>query len=339
MPDGKMPLSPVADPVLIKSPLFAAMSELEFNAITAFLERRKVKKGAHVFREGDVGEEMFILLSGLLSAFVSQSDGTGRWMFDISPGDFFGEMSIIANEPRSATISAKIDTEIMVLQGIDFYRIVFEHPMIGLKLLQAIGTVQNQWLDQTSKHLEDLMRWGETARRRAITDELTGLYNRRFLEESIKNRFEHSSVNLRKMSLIMMDLDKVHEINDKHGSQAGDQAIVAVADILRSIMRSEDIASRLSGDEYAVLLPDTDAAEAALVAERIRKAVETKEVIVPKSPGAAERMPINIRTSIGIAVAPTHAKNVESLIFAADSALRDAKDLGRNRVVICKQAG
>jgi diguanylate cyclase (GGDEF)-like protein len=208
--------------------------------------------------------------------------------------------------------------------------------MIGLKLLQAIGTVQNQWLDQTSKHLEDLMRWGETARRRAITDELTGLYNRRFLEESIKDRFEHSSMNLRKMSLMMIDLDKVHEINDTRGFQAGDQVIVTVADILRSIMRSEDIASRLSGDEYAVLLPDTDVAEAALVAERIRKTVETKEVIVPKSPGAAEKIPINIRTSIGIAVAPTHAKNMESLILAADSALRSAKDLGRNRVIICK---
>jgi diguanylate cyclase (GGDEF)-like protein len=135
---------------------------------------------------------------------------------------------------------------------------------------------------------------------------------------------------------MMMDLDKVHEINDKHGSQAGDQAIITVAEILRSIMRSEDIASRLSGDEYAVLLPDTDAAEAALVAERIRKAVSIAEVAVPKSPGAAEKTTIGIRTSIGIAVAPIHAKGVESLILAADSALRGAKSLGRNQVAIYK---
>jgi diguanylate cyclase (GGDEF)-like protein len=312
------------------------MSELEFNAIAAFLERIRVKKGAPVFREGDPGEEMFILLSGSLSAFVSQSDGTERWMFDIKQGDFFGEMCIIANEPRSATITAKTDTEIMALQGIDFYRIVFEHPMIGVKMLKAISTVQNQWLDQTSKHLGDLMRWGETARRRAITDELTGLYNRRFLEESIKDRFEHGSMSFRKMSLMMMDLDKVHAINEKHGPQAGDQVIITVADILRSFMRSGDIASRLSGDEYAVLLSDTDAEEAALVAERVRKTVEVREVMVPKSPGATEKMPIHIRTSIGIAVAPTHAKNVESLIFAADSALRNAKEQGRNLVMICK---
>jgi diguanylate cyclase (GGDEF)-like protein len=324
--------SPIADPVLIKSTLFSNMSALEFNAITAFLERMWAKKGEVIFKEGDSGEDMFILLSGALGASKSQSDGTQRWMFDIKPGDFFGEMSIIAHEPRSATFIAKQDAEIMVLQGIDFYRIIFEHPMIGVKLLRAISAVQNQWLDQSSKHFSDLMRWGETARRRAITDELTGLYNRRFLEESIKDRFDQGSVGLRKMSLMMLDLDKVHEINDRHGSQAGDQVIITAADILRVIMRSGDIAARLSGDEFAVLLPDTDEDEAKMVAERIRDTVEKSRVQVSVSPGAAEKTPISICTSIGIAVAPDHAETVESLIFTSDSALRKAKSQGRNRV-------
>ncbi|MDR1287675.1 MAG: GGDEF domain-containing protein [Treponema sp.] len=328
--------SPITDPVLVKSPLFANMSELEFNAVTAFLERRRVKKGTTIFMEGDAGEDMYVFLAGSLSAFVSQSDGTQRWLFDIKQGDFFGEMSVIAHEPRSATLTAKEDTDVMVLQGIDFYRIIFEHPMIGVKMLKAIGAVQNQWLDQTSKHLSDLMRWGETARRRAITDELTGLYNRRFLEESIKDRFDQGSVGLRKMSLMMLDLDKVHAINERHGPQAGDQVIITVADVLRLVMRSGDIAARLSGDEFAVLLPDTDAVEAKMVAERIRESVMKKEVMVPKSPGVPEKVPINIRTSLGIAVAPTHAKNLEGLLFAADGALRKAKELGRNRVELAK---
>jgi diguanylate cyclase (GGDEF)-like protein len=324
--------SPITDPVLVKSPLFSNMSELEFNAVTAFLERCRIKKGATVFKEGDAGEDMYVLLTGSLSAFVSQSDGTERWLFDIKKGDFFGEMSVIAHEPRSATLTAREDTDIMVLQGIDFYRIVFEHPMIGVKMLKAIGSVQNQWLDQTSRHLSDLMRWGETARRRAITDELTGLHNRRFLEESIKDRFDHGSVGLRKMSLMMLDLDRVHLINERHGPQGGDQVIITVAEILRSLMRSGDIAARLSGDEFAVLLPDTDSGEAKMVAERIRESVMNKEVMVPKSPGLAEKVPISVRTSIGISVAPTHAKNMESFLFTADSALRKAKELGRNRV-------
>jgi diguanylate cyclase (GGDEF)-like protein len=332
MSEDNIPISPIADPVLVKSPLFSNLSELEFNAVTAFLERMRVKKDAAVFKEGDDGEDMFILLSGALSAFVSQSDGTQRWMFDIKPGDFFGEMCIIAHEPRSATLTAKADTDLMVLQGIDFYRLIFEHPMIGVKILKAISAVQNQWLDQSSRHYSDLIRWGETARRRAITDELTGLYNRRFLEESIKDRFEQGSVGLRKMTFMIMDLDRVHEINDRYGSGAGDLVIIAVADVLRSFMRSGDIAARLSGDEYAILLPDTDRDDAFHVAERIRMSVLERQIQVPKTSGAHENITITTRTSIGIAVAPTNAKTVESLIFAADGALRNAKKLGRNRV-------
>jgi diguanylate cyclase (GGDEF)-like protein len=220
----------------------------------------------------------------------------------------------------------------MVLQGIDFYRIIFEHPMIGIKMLKAIGAVQNQWLDQSSKHLSDLMRWGEAARRRAITDELTGLYNRRFLEESVKDRFAQGAIGLRKMSLLMLDLDKVHEINEQHGSQAGDQVIIRVADILRAVMRTGDIAARLSGDEYAVLLPDTDTEEAVMVAERIRDTIVKTEVMIPKTPGALEKIPKKISTSIGIAIAPTHGKNLEGLVYASDGALRKAKESGRNRV-------
>jgi diguanylate cyclase (GGDEF)-like protein len=328
----KVFLAPINDPVLKQSPLFVNMSDLEFNAVTAFLERLKVKKGSIVFKEGDKGEDMFILLSGKLSAYVSQSDGTQRWLFEIKPGDFFGEMSIIASEPRSATLTAKEDTDIMVLQGIDFYRIVFEHPMIGIKILTAIGKVQNIWLDQSSKNLSDLTRWGESARRRAITDELTGLYNRRFLEDSVKDRFEHGSVGLRTMSLLMLDLDKIHKINERHGPPAGDQVFIVLAEILRTLTRSGDICARLSGDEFAILLPDTGAEEAKSIAERIRETVAARKVMVPKSPDVVEKVEINIHTSIGIAVAPIHTNTYESLFLLADGALRRAKEKGRNRV-------
>jgi diguanylate cyclase (GGDEF)-like protein len=253
-------------------------------------------------------------------------------MFNISPGDFLGEMSIIANEPRSMTIIANKDSDVMVLQGIDFYRIVFEHPVIGIKMLTAIGDMQNIWLDQSSRHLKDLMRWGEAARRRAITDELTGLYNRRFLEESLKDRFEHGSVGFRKMSLMMMDLDKVHEINERYGPNVGDRVIITVADILRSLMRSGDISARLAGDEFAILLPDTDGGDAKRIAERVRETVSIQQISASLKNGDHKKLPINIRTSIGIAVAPTHADNEKELVLIADRALRKAKDLGRNRV-------
>jgi len=326
--------SPFHDPVLYKSPFFSGMSELEFNAVVAFLERVIVNNGDMVFKEGDPGEHMYILLSGKLNAYVGQPDGTQRRMFEIKPGDFFGEMSIIANEPRSATLTAMEDTVVMALPGIDFYRIVFEHPMIGVKMLKAISRVQNSWLDQTSQHLSDLTRWGETARRRAITDEMTGLYNRRFFDDSIKDRFEHGSVGIRSIALLMLDLDRIHSINERHGTPAGDKIFMAVADILRSCTRSGDICARFAGDEFAVFLPDTGLEDARLIAERIRESVAAKMISVPKTPDTVEQVQINVCTSIGVAAAPQHAKSRENLILVADNALRKAKDFGRNRVEI-----
>ena len=85
-----IPVAPVDNPVIRKAPLFADLSELEFNAITAFLEPRKIKGGEIIFTEGTAGDEMYILVSGKISAWVSQADGTRRWVFEIKSGVFFG---------------------------------------------------------------------------------------------------------------------------------------------------------------------------------------------------------------------------------------------------------
>jgi diguanylate cyclase (GGDEF)-like protein len=314
--------------------LFSRLERDEFEIVAKELKTLDVKKGEFIFKEGDSGEDMFIHFSGTLSAYGTQSDGNQRHLFDVTKGDFFGEMSIIAHEPRSASIRAEEDSTTIMLRGDDFYRIISEYPIIGFKLLRTIGKVQNEWLGQSSKSYSDLIRWGEAARRRAITDEMTGLYNRRFLEESINERFSNQSMNLRIMTLLMMDLDKIHGINDRYGTKAGDIVIVTTAEIIRSCLRPGDIPSRLSGDEFAILLPDTDVEDAAKVAERIRENIEIRQIEVPASPGAAETALIGTRTSIGIAIAPAHAKTTEELEEASDAALRKAKQMGRNRVEI-----
>jgi diguanylate cyclase (GGDEF)-like protein len=320
--------------VISKLSLFSGLNEEEFKITSAALKLFHVNKEDSIFNEGDAGEDLFILFSGALSAYGEQSDGTQRWLFDVKPGDFFGEMSIIVHEPRSATIKATEDSILLTLRGVDFFRIISDHPIVGFKILRAISVVQNQWLDQSSKSYSDLMRWGEAARRRAITDEMTRLYNRRFLEESIKERFNNQSINLRIMSLLMMDLDKIHDINEKYGSAAGDKMITASAEIIRSCVRHGDIAARLSGDEFAVLLPDTGESEAVKIAENIRVNIENRLIDVPASPGSLENVTIGIRVSIGIAITPAHAKSEEEFFEVSDSALRKAKNAGRNRVEV-----
>jgi len=315
-------------------PLFSELDKNNFNIVKHFLKPILLNEGESIFKEGDDGEDMYIFLFGLLSAYAMQSDGNQRKLFDVKLGDFFGEMSIIAHEPRSATITAIDDSIVMKLHKADFYRIITEYPNAGFKMLRKISGTQNQWLDQSSKSYSDLIRWGETARKRAITDEMTGLYNRSFLEESIKERFNNQSMNLRVMSLLMMDLDKIHGINDRHGTKGGDNVIIGAAEMITSCLRPGDIPSRLSGDEFAVLMPDTDLGNAVIVAERIREKIEKKQIEVPASPGAAETTNISTRTSIGIAMAPLHASTLEELMETSDQALRKAKELGRNRVEV-----
>jgi diguanylate cyclase (GGDEF)-like protein len=327
-------LAPINDPTLKASDMFDGLSELELNATMAFLEPRSVKKGDVIFTESAFGEEMFILISGKLSAWINQPDGSRHQVFHIKPGDFFGEMSVIADESRSATIIADVDSELMVLNAIDFYRIIFEHPMIGVKILRSIRKVHNAWLDQLSKHLNDLARWGETARRRAVCDELTGLYNRRFLEESATERFEKGAVRLRLFSLMMMDLDKIHDVNTCYGNKAGDLVFISTAEVLRSTTRTGDICARLSGDEFAILLPDTKSDEAYAIAERIRQTLPVKKIAVPGNPDGTGQAEIVVNISIGIASAPVHADTWEALSQAADNALHRSKSLGRNRVEV-----
>jgi len=192
-------------------------------------------------------------------------------------------------------------------------------------------------LADETMHLGDLMRWGESARRRAVSDELTGLYNRRFLEESARERFSNASFGLRNLSLMMMDLDKIHEINQNHGTRAGDLVFIAMAEVLRSATRAGDICARLSGDEFAVLLPDAAPDEAILIAEKARLNIASRKVAVPKVPDSKEETEISVRSSIGIATAPIHADTWEKLCHSADEALRHAKELGRNRVEIARQ--
>jgi diguanylate cyclase (GGDEF)-like protein len=321
---------------LTSFPLFAELKKDEFNVVKYFLKPILINKDESIINEGEEGEDMFIFLFGELTAYIMQSDGNQRKIFDVKLGDFFGEMSIIAHEPRSATITATVDSIVMKLHKTDFYKIITEYPDAGFKMLKTISGIQNQWLDQSSKSYSDLIRWGEAARKRAITDEMTGLYNRYFLEESIKKRFNNKSMNLRVMTMLMMDLDKIHGINDRHGTKGGDLTIIAAANIIAACVRPEDIPSRLSGDEFAILMPDTDLESAFSVAERIREQIENKKIEVPVSPGSEETTNISTRTSIGVATAPLHANTLEGLMETSDEALRKAKELGRNRVEIYK---
>src|SRR5438067_3304799 len=157
----------------------------------------------------------------------------------------------------------------------------------------------------------------------ALTDALTGCYNRRSFEMQLDKDLMMAKRSHQPLSLIMLDLDRFKHLNDSAGHDAGDDALRQLADCFRQELRGVDSASRFGGDEFALILPQAYADGALIVAERVRERIEKIKI-----PGFG-----NLTTSIGIATFPLHANSRAELFRAADDALYAAKRAGRNRVV------
>lgn len=167
----------------------------------------------------------------------------------------------------------------------------------------------------------------------ATLDALTGFYNRRQLEERLKQ--EVSTAKRKKTSLcaIMTDIDFFKKVNDTYGHAAGDLILKTVAKTMRSQLREYDIAARYGGEEFVLLLPFTKQEEAISVAERLRRAVEKKIIDIEKVNTKNEVKHISVTISLGVHCYNSEQKP-EELIMNADKALYQAKESGRNKVVV-----
>jgi diguanylate cyclase (GGDEF)-like protein/putative nucleotidyltransferase with HDIG domain len=157
----------------------------------------------------------------------------------------------------------------------------------------------------------------------ARTDALTGLLNRRGFQELMEIETERALRSARPLAIIVGDLDHFKHLNDRFGHAAGDLALRRFGEIASSASRRIDAVARIGGEEFALLLPDTEQHAAYLLAERLRRAV--------KEPGVDGELP---SVSFGVASFPTHAADAEALMHAADQALYAAKAMGRDRSVI-----
>ncbi|MFH2071424.1 MAG: diguanylate cyclase [Actinomycetota bacterium] len=174
------------------------------------------------------------------------------------------------------------------------------------------------------------LRLRNTLQTQSIRDPITGLFNRRYLEESLEREMARAERRGTSLGVIMLDLDHFKEFNDTYGHRAGDAALSALGRLLRTLVRAEDIPCRYGGEEFAVILPDATLEQSAQRAEQIR------EALAEVSLRHADRELGHITLSAGIAAFPDHGGSLEDLILAADRALYQAKSAGRNRVVIAE---
>jgi two-component system, cell cycle response regulator len=195
-------------------------------------------------------------------------------------------------------------------------------PVDRQELLARVNTQVKRW-----RYTEQLRASVKASIELAVTDPLTGLYNRRYLETHLTSLIEHFINRGKSLAVLALDVDFFKPINDTYGHDAGDKVLQELASRIRENTRSIDLCCRTGGEEFVLVLPSTNMQAAHVIAERLRKSIAFKSFTA----GPASGIPVTI--SIGVATLDSASDSLETLLKRADSALYAAKREGRNRVV------
>jgi diguanylate cyclase (GGDEF)-like protein len=309
--------------------IFSDLSNDQRKSLSERLTPRELPKGQILFAQGDPGDALYIVRSGTIEISVRTGRNEEVPVATLQPGDFLGEMSIFDHAPRSATCRARESATVLRLDEADLSSLVFAEPTVAISIMYRMLAITAERLDNTSVLLSEVVQWGEEARRRAFTDDLTGLYNRRFLDQNLDDQLARADQDGSSVAVVMMDLDHFTAINEEYGHEVGDQLIAAVTPAIRETFRSTDLLVRYGGDEFTFVLPGTSPDEAHRLCTALREAVARVPFLQDRGGSIA-----TVTCSQGIAVFPDHGQTATTLRERADHALYVAKEHGRNRAEI-----
>jgi diguanylate cyclase (GGDEF)-like protein len=185
-------------------------------------------------------------------------------------------------------------------------------------------------VEQTGMALSNL-NLRAALREQSIRDPLTALYNRRYMEEILRQHLSRVTRSLHPLAIIMIDIDHFKSFNDQYGHTAGDLLLGQLGRFLQNNIRREDVACRYGGEEFLLIMPDATLEQAQLRAEYLRQEVKQLQV------HDIDKSYTGITLSIGVAAYPQHGRNIDSVLRVADAALYRAKQQGRDRVVVAEK--
>ncbi|MBN1648533.1 MAG: diguanylate cyclase [Spirochaetales bacterium] len=308
--------------------IFSSLQLYELKQLAGYLHEFTVNAGDMICRQGDPGEELYVIENGEMGVVIKIADGSEKEIVRLTSGNFFGEMAIFDNAPRSASCVARRDSSLLRFHKDDFSELMKAAPDTAITIMKNMLNITSDRIDNSGRFLSELVKWGNEAGKRALTDTLTGTYNRRFMDSAVSEKFRACFVENKPFALIMADLDYFREVNGQYSHEIGDLYIREVASVFISQTEKSDFVIRYGGDEFVIVMPETDLKAAEKKAEKIRKKVE-KLNFLSKYDGPE----MHISVSLGLAVFPDHRSDLAGLREAADAALYKAKENGRNRVV------
>lgn len=292
-------------------------------SIERFLDgcsQRSLATGELLLSPDTPNRNVYAILSGNLSVHLNNPDDPPLTL--LPQGSCAGEMSIIEDTRPSAWVKAAEPTQLLVLE----HRAVWEMINTSHAFARNLLVLLSERLRADNEVISDSEGVLRQYERNAMTDALTELYNRHWLDDMFRRKLQRCDIDQHSACMVMLDIDFFKHFNDSNGHVAGDHALCTVADALRQHFRPTDMVARYGGDEFSVLLPNTRIEEAMSIAERVREAVggAPGERIGPED-GA------NLTVSIGVAER-ANQETLEQLLNLADAALYRAKLAGRNYV-------
>lgn len=272
------------------------------------------------------GVRLYVVLAGALD--VTHSDGRDARADGaptrVLPGECVGELSVLDEEASTDHITARVDSELLVIEADVLWKLVDESNGVARNLLRLMSFR----VRAANAQLRRRQKVGEFYRQLSMVDGLTGLQNRAWLNDNLPTMIDNAHTVNSPLSVIMVDLDHFKQFNDQHGHVSGDHALQVAAKVIAAGLRPTDFAARFGGEELLVILPATNQTSALMVAQRLCDRLRVAVVF------SEMRRPLpHITASFGVAALEA-GQNAEALISAADAALYRAKEDGRDRVAL-----
>ena len=266
---------------------------------------------------------LYVLLRGALSVVAEPPGGGDEGeSINVLPGECIGEMAMFDEQVAAPTMVAMQDSELLVIEAVRLWRIIDEINGVARNLLHLLSFR----IQATNARLRQRRHLGRFYEQMSMTDALTGLHNRAWLDENLPLMIGNAGAAVRPLSLVMLDLDHFKRFNDEHGHLMGDDALRAAARVFAEALRPTDFAVRFGGEEFLVILPGADRNTGRMVAQRL--CARMRETVVFED----MRLPLpHITGSFGVATLAA-GQNAEALMACADEALYRAKQGGRNCV-------
>jgi diguanylate cyclase (GGDEF)-like protein len=300
--------------------LLRGMGPELLDAVVARCPARELSAGTTLLASGQTNNEIFVVLKGTLNVYLD--DRRDAPVAVLRTGDTVGELSAIDKKPTSASVVADEDTLLLSIDETMFWHIIHASHGFAVRLMLKLAERLRANNNTVQANMELCAHFEAVA----LSDALTGVHSRRWLDETLPRLCDRHRFDGHPMTLAVVDVDHFKRINDQYGHATGDIVLVEIAKTMRTRLRPTDFIARFGGEEFVLIFPHTSLAGAAIAAERLRESVR---VTILKT---REGVQIPCATvSIGLAELQP-GQDIARLLHHADDALYRAKHKGRNRV-------